>query len=224
MRFLLFITTILCSQIIAAQSGSFFTRKIGDVPVQAKKLSFGGFYTGASLSYALNPDDDEQDFSNQILFDLRGAYDKISIAGVRVPIVGNIDSILTSPNFSIGARPWKIVHSNDAIDIILHGGFDASVSVDNAEGIDSYTAIAGVELDYTGKAGNVTVFNMTPVYQRKTPKGELGGSDQWRLDLDFIYPIANGLGLLAEVQLPVSRAKESTNTHYRFGVIMNKPF
>jgi hypothetical protein len=188
--------------------------------VEVEQVSLANPYVGAvKLAYNL---DDNQSLEDNVIFS--GALQLTPIKGDRyaVPIVGAIglgssDLLNPASGLNIGVYPYYILSENEDITLILHGGVNYKVLVEDTDAdLDppqQIKALIGIEAVF-GQAGKLPfTLSVNPAYLYNT-NGSM--DDTAVLEVSGVVPFAPKLAILAELAYPFEKGISS---QLRLGVL-----
>lgn len=187
-----------------------------------EQVSLANPWFGAKLSYNL---DNDKPLDDNFLFSTKVMYTPVSGDRFAVPIVGGAglgNSNILDPESGVnfGIYPYYLVYSTDKFKVIGHGGLGYKVVVDGVgvgeDAPQQIRLVGGLEAAFYAKEGSLpTTLSITPVYLYNTLEVM---ENTAMLEATVIMPIANGLGLLVDAQLPFNKLYDGA---VRFGVIVN---
>lgn len=177
----------------------------GTSDVSTKQASSYNPYFGAELSYSL---DEDKPVSESFLLSAKITYVVAAGDNWAFPVASsfglNSDDLLNPESgFNVGVFPWYLVTKNvDAqLKFIVHGGLNYKViteGVGGSEAPQQFKAIGGIEAIFVGDDGQApTTLSVTPVYYLNNVADDFGA-----LEITGVLPVAPGLALLAEGNLP----------------------
>jgi hypothetical protein len=187
-------------------------------PAKISANSLNNPWVGAKLAYNL-----AGDVSNSFLLSGRVMYsidegDKYAIPLIANVGFNNIDSLDADNGVSIGCYPWYILSQKNNTTVLVHGGVNYHVGAKAEYGyLTEVNLIAGIEAAlYPKDGGAPATISAGPEYIINT-----GGylQNQFAINITGVVPIANGLGLLVESDIPLIKSQVSTGV--KIGVIVN---
>lgn len=178
----------------------------GTPQVGVQQASAYNPYFGAKLSYSL---DEDKPVSESFL--LSAKITQVLAAGDNwaFPVASsfglNSDDLLNPESgFNVGVFPWISLTKNaeTPLTFIVHGGINYKVITegvdDGSEAPQQFKALAGIEAIFAGPEGSgPTTLSVTPVYYLNNVADDFGA-----LEITGVLPVAPGLALLAEGNLP----------------------
>lgn len=188
---------------------------------EVRQVSLGNPWVGAKLSYNINGD---QPIDDNFLFSAKVLYTPVSGSNYAIPIVtsaglGSDNLVDPESGFNIGVYPFYSVVSKTNFQLIIHGGVGYKVitnGTDEGDDPQQIKLLGGLEVAFWPKDGGLPfTVSVAPTYLYHTQDNVDNTS---LLQITGIIPIANGLGLLADVQVPLDNLVSET---FRFGVIVN---
>lgn len=190
----------------------------GEQPARISSSSFNNPWVGAKLAYNI-----AGDVSNSFLLSGRVMYVVDEGDRYALPMIANVgfnnaDSLDEDNGVSVGLYPWFILSQKNNATILLHGGLNYHVAdKDDAGYLTEVRMHAGIEAAlYPKKGGAPATISAGPEYIINTG-GALG--NQFAIQLTGVVPIATGLGLLVESDIPLIKSQMSTGI--KIGVIVN---
>lgn len=191
----------------------------GHNEVTTAQASLANPWIGAKLSYNLN---DENPVDDNFIFSARVLYIPVSGDNYAFPIVsngslGSTDFLSSESGFNFGVYPYYLLSNATNLTVILHGGVGYKVlpEAETAEDVpQQIRALAGLEFVYNRTNNSPITLSVTPVFISSNVEDNIG-----MLEVTGVLPIASGLGLLGEYQLPFG--DNLFDSQFRFGVILN---
>lgn len=222
MRYLfLVLAFVLFSMGLQAQS-AFAIQNSHKDGFSTQQISLANPWLGAKLSYNLNED---RPLDDNFLFNAKVLYTPVSGERYAFPIVANAgigsgDIFNPDAGVNVGIYPYYILNNAQNFKVVLHGGLGYKVITDSVavdqEAPQQIRLMGGLEFAFYSKTGgSPTTFSVTPAYLFNTLEDM---DNVGVLEMDFVLPIANGLGLMASGQVPLNKQFDGT---LRFGVIVN---
>ena len=187
-------------------------------PAKISANSLNNPWVGAKLAYNL-----AADVSNSFILSGRVMYSIDEGDKYAIPLIANVgfnnaDSLDDDNGVSIGVYPWYIISQKNKSTILLHGGLNYHVADRMEAGyLTEVTMLAGIEAAlYPKNGGAPATISAGPEYIINT-----GGAidNQFAINITGVVPIANGLGLLVESDIPLIKSQLSTGL--KIGVIVN---
>lgn len=187
-------------------------------PAKISANSLNNPWVGAKLAYNL-----AGDVSNSFILSGRVMYSIDEGDKYAIPLIANVgfnnaDSLDDDNGVSIGVYPWYIISQKNKSTILLHGGLNYHVADRMEAGyLTEVTMLAGIEAAlYPKNGGAPATISAGPEYIINT-----GGAidNQFAINITGVVPIANGLGLLVESDIPLIKSQLSTGL--KIGVIVN---
>lgn len=187
-------------------------------PAKLSASSLNNPWVGAKLAYNL-----AGDVSNSFILSGRVMYSIDEGDKYAIPLIANVgfnngDSLDADNGVSIGVYPWYIISQKNKSTILLHGGLNYHVADRMEAGyLTEVTMLAGIEAAlYPKNGGAPATISAGPEYIINT-----GGAidNQFAINITGVVPIANGLGLLVESDIPLIKSQLSTGL--KIGVIVN---
>jgi len=220
MKNLILLSFLLIATIATAQT-PFTMVSSANTKNQPAKLSANSLnnpWVGAKLAYNL-----AGDVSNSFILSGRVMYSIDEGEKYAIPLIANVgfnngDSLDADNGVSIGVYPWYILSQKNNSTILLHGGLNYHVADRMDAGyLTEVTMLAGIEAAlYPKNGGAPATISAGPEYIINT-----GGAleNMFAINITGVVPIANGLGLLVESDIPIIKSQLSTGL--KIGVIVN---
>ena len=187
-------------------------------PAALSATSLNNPWVGAKLLYNV-----AGDVSNSFLLSGRAMYvidkgDTWAIPAIANVGISNIDSLDEDSGVAIGVYPWKTIMRQYRKVINIHGAANYHIAqLNDAGSMTDFRLMAGIEAAfYPKEAGMPATISVGPEYIINT-----GGSLPNTFGIQFtgVLPIATGLGLLIESDVPLTKATPTTGI--KIGVIIN---
>jgi hypothetical protein len=221
MKNYILISLLLCISQIAISQTPFSmvsSHNTYEQPARISASSMNNPWVGAKLAYNI-----AGDVSNSFLLSGRVMYTVLSGEKYAIPVMANVgfnnlDSLDKDNGVNIGAYPWYSLINKGSATLLLHGGLNYHVIDKNDAGyIQEVRMLAGIEAAFYSKTGSPpTTLSIAPEYVINTG-GNL--SNTFALQFTGVLPIANGLGLLVESDVPLDKTTQGTGL--KIGVIIN---
>ena len=187
-------------------------------PAKISANSLNNPWVGAKLAYNL-----AGDVSNSFILSGRVMYSIDEGDKYAIPLIANVgfnngDSLDADNGVSIGVYPWYILSQKSNTSLLVHGGLNYHIADRTDAGFQTEVVFnAGIEAALYPKAGGPpATISAGPEYIINT-----GGAidNQFAINITGVVPIANGLGLLVESDIPLIKSQLSTGL--KIGVIVN---
>jgi len=193
---------------LSAQSGWQIvnSRQDGPIPLVTMKTSGAtapsNAWLGSELLYELG----EADFADNFLLRSRILVEITNTGDLHLPIMSNVEITSESPlsGVDIGIYPWQQLNDN----FIAHGGV---VFATNGEFNENALKVFGGFEFVANTTGLPLTVSVTPLFTFMN-KGTV------ELETTIIVPVGNGLGLLAQANIPF----KNTPATLQLGVVMNR--
>lgn len=214
----LLIPLFLISLTISAQTPFSMIASHPQGPALLSATSMDNPWVGAKLLYNV-----AGDVSNSFLLSGRAMYvidkgDTWAIPAIANVGISNIDSLDEDSGVSIGVYPWKTIMRQYMKVINVHGAINYHIAqLTDAGSMTDLRIMAGIEAAFYPKDGGMpATISAGPEYIINT-----GGSLPNTFGIQFtgVLPIATGLGLLLESDLPLTKSTPSAGV--KIGVILN---
>lgn len=207
MKILFFLSLMLMCITIHAQSVWQRTHSDGNgTGMSLSPVSANNAWLGSGLLYEFG----ESELEDQMLVSGRVLLELAQIGQVHLPIMSNVELTWDQPisEFNIGLYPWQSLSDH----FVAHAGiqFDTDGQLQQKQ----FRLFAGGEFSLTNDNGLPMTFSVTPVFVF----GDDETDNQVGIDGVIVVPLANGLGLLAQVE---GRFKD-VPTRFALGVVTNK--
>lgn len=165
--------------------------------------SYSNPWIGAKLLYNI-----QKDVSQSFLFGGRAQYTPVMGSKYAIPLVTNItaavgDSASNGDGVGLGIFPFYILSGGDRYKLVAHSGLDYRFKPNQATSANEFKFLIGLEVAFYGNDGAPFTLSVAP------ETTITGGTSAWDLGVTAIVPIASGLGVLFEAQVPF---KGSTST------------
>lgn len=217
MKNIILISLLLIASIASAQTPFTMVSSKKNQPARISANSLNNPWVGAKLAYNI-----AGDVSNSFLLSGRVMYVVDEGEKYAIPVLANVgfnnDSLDEDSGVSIGIYPWYTLSEKANSTILLHGGLNYHVADMTETGyLTEVRLMAGIEAAlYPRSGGAPATISAGPEYIINT-----GGSlqNQLAIQLTGVVPIANGLGLLVESDIPI--LKSTMSTGLKIGVIIN---
>jgi len=219
MKKILFLSFILLSSCaIFAQTPFSMIASHPQGPASLSATSMDNPWVGAKLLYNV-----AGDVSNSFLLSGRAMYvidkgDTWAIPAIANVGISNIDSLDEDSGVSIGVYPWKTIMRQYMKVINIHGAINYHIAqLTDAGSMTDLRIMAGIEAAFYPKNGGMpATISAGPEYIINT-----GGSlpNTFGIQITGVLPIATGLGLLVESDIPITKSTPSAGV--KIGVILN---
>lgn len=187
-------------------------------PAKLSASSLNNPWVGAKLAYNL-----AGDVSNSFILSGRVMYSIDEGDKYAIPLIANVgfnngDSLDADNGVSIGVYPWYIISQKNKSTILLHGGLNYHVADRMEAGyLTEVTMLAGIEAALYPKNGGAPATISAGLEYIINTGGAI--DNQFAINITGVVPIANGLGLLVESDIPLIKSQLSTGL--KIGVIVN---
>jgi hypothetical protein len=217
-KLILLIPLFLISLIISAQTPFSMIASHPQGPASLSATSMDNPWVGAKLLYNV-----AGDVSNSFLLSGRAMYvidkgDTWAIPAIANVGISNIDSLDEDSGVSIGVYPWKTIMRQYMKVINVHGAVNYHIAqLTDAGSMTDLRIMAGIEAAFYPKDGGMpATISAGPEYIINT-----GGSlpNTFGIQITGVLPIATGLGLLVESDVPLTKSTPSAGV--KIGVILN---
>lgn len=217
-KLILLSSLFLISLTISAQTPFSMIASHPQGPASLSATSMDNPWVGAKLLYNV-----AGDVSNSFLLSGRAMYvidkgDTWAIPTIANVGISNIDSLDEDSGVSIGVYPWKTIMRQYMKVINVHGAINYHIAqLTDAGSMTDLRVMAGIEAAFYPKDGGMpATISAGPEYIINT-----GGSLPNTLGIQFtgVLPIATGLGLLVESDVPLTKSTPSAGL--KIGVILN---
>lgn len=217
-KLILLSSLFLISLTISAQTPFSMIASHPQGPASLSATSMDNPWVGAKLLYNV-----AGDVSNSFLLSGRAMYvidkgDTWAIPAIANVGISNIDSLDEDSGVSIGVYPWKTIMRQYMKVINVHGAINYHIAqLADAGSMTDLRIMAGVEAAFYPKDGGMpATISAGPEYIINT-----GGSlpNTFGIQITGVLPIATGLGLLVESDVPLTKSTPSAGV--KIGVILN---
>lgn len=160
-------------------------------------------WMGSGIAYQFG----DSDISNNMLITGRVLLELTQIGKVHLPIMSNVEFSFDQPikEFTVGLYPWAMTGQN----LVSHGG--AEFQSDGLLETKRLKLFAGVEYFLMNSNGLPLTVSVTPVVFYES-------DFVWGIESTIVVPIANGLGLLAQLESQFDGAP----ILFSLGIVTNK--
>jgi len=221
MKNLILLSFILVASIAEAQTPFSMVSSANkkNQPAKISANSLNNPWVGAKLAYNV-----VGDVSNSFLLSGRAMYIFDQGENYAIPVIANVgisnvDSLDEDSGVSIGIYPWYTILRKQRKVINLHGSFNYHIAdITDAGSISDTRLFVGAEAAFYPKepGGMPATISCGPEYIINTAGGT---GNSFVIDISGVLPIANGLGLLIESDIPIIKSPISTGL--KIGVIIN---
>ena len=187
-------------------------------PAQLSSSSFDNPWVGAKLAYNVIGD-----VSNSFLLSGRAMYildkgDTWAIPAIANVGISQIDSLDDDSGVAIGVYPWYTIRNTGQTTVNIHGALNYHVAqINDAGSLTDMRIMAGIEAAFYPKSGGMpATISAGPEYVINTGGGL---SNTLAVQLTGVMPLATGLGVLIESDIPLTKSTPSTGV--KIGVIIN---